>query len=100
MRAESSRKEKRFRTERPSGRLCFRIPSHRLFYGRLSLPEVPKRITAGQFAEAEEAIQWYKNLFGDDYYLELQRHKATTDFAGCCQPSVGQSFSLHFEATG
>ena len=39
--------------------------------------EVPKRITAGQFAEAEEAIQWYKNLFGDDYYLEMQRHKAT-----------------------
>ena len=28
-------------------------------------------------AEAEEAIQWYKNLFGDDYYLEMQRHKAT-----------------------
>ncbi len=39
--------------------------------------EVPRRIVAGQFAEAEEAIQWYKNLFGDDYYLELQRHKAT-----------------------
>ena len=39
--------------------------------------EVPKRITAGQFAEAEEVVQWYKNLFGDDYYLELQRHKAT-----------------------
>ena len=39
--------------------------------------EVPKRITAGQFEEAEEAIRWYKNLFGEDYYLELQRHKAT-----------------------
>ena len=39
--------------------------------------EVPKRITAGQFEEAEEAVRWYKNLFGDDYYLELQRHKAT-----------------------
>ena len=39
--------------------------------------EVPKRITAGQFEEAEEAIRWYKELFGDDYYLELQRHKAT-----------------------
>ena len=39
--------------------------------------EVPRRITAGQFAEAEEAIQWYKNLFGEDYYLELQRYKAT-----------------------
>lgn len=39
--------------------------------------EIPRRITAGQFEEAEEAIQWYKNLFGDDFYLELQRHKAT-----------------------
>ena len=38
--------------------------------------EVPRRILAGQYAEAEEAIQWYKNLFGDNYYLELQRHKA------------------------
>jgi hypothetical protein len=26
-------------------------------------------------AAAEEAVQWFKNLFGDDYYLELQRHK-------------------------
>ncbi len=39
--------------------------------------EVPRRIAAGQFEEAEEAIQWYKKLFGDDYYLELQRHQAT-----------------------
>lgn len=39
--------------------------------------EVPKRITNEQYEEAEEAIQWYKNVFGDDYYLELQRHKAT-----------------------
>ena len=39
--------------------------------------EVPRRISAGQFEEAEEAIRWYKNLFGDDYFLELQRHKAT-----------------------
>ena len=43
--------------------------------------EIPRRITAGQFAEAEEAIQWYKNLFGDDFYLELQRHKATVSRA-------------------
>ena len=40
--------------------------------------EVPKKITQGLLDEAEETIQWYKNLFGDDYYLELQRHKATT----------------------
>ena len=39
--------------------------------------EVPKKITQGRFDEAEEAIRWYKNLFGEDYYLELQLHKAT-----------------------
>ena len=39
--------------------------------------EVPRKIIAEQYDEAEEAIRWYKNLFGDDYYLELQRHKAT-----------------------
>ncbi len=39
--------------------------------------EVPKKITQGLLDEAEEAIQWYKKTFGDDYYLELQRHKAT-----------------------
>ncbi|NDV78504.1 DNA polymerase III subunit alpha [Dysgonomonas sp. 511] len=37
--------------------------------------EVPKKITAGETEEAEKAVQWFKNLFGDDFYLELQRHK-------------------------
>ena len=39
--------------------------------------EVPQFIMNGQMNQARETIQWYKNLFGDDYYLELQRHKAT-----------------------
>ncbi|MCC8187280.1 MAG: DNA polymerase III subunit alpha [Bacteroides sp.] len=39
--------------------------------------EVPKKINDGRFDEAEEAIQWYKNRFGEDYYLELQLHKPT-----------------------
>ena len=39
--------------------------------------EVPKLITAGRIDEAEQVVQWFHNLFGDDYYLELQRHKAT-----------------------
>ena len=43
--------------------------------------EVPKKIIADRLDEAEEAIQWYKNLFGEDYYLELQRHKATVERA-------------------
>ncbi|WP_321478531.1 DNA polymerase III subunit alpha [uncultured Bacteroides sp.] len=39
--------------------------------------EVPKKITQGLLNEAEEAILWYKALFGEDFYLELQRHKTT-----------------------
>ena len=39
--------------------------------------EVPRNIIAGKYEEAEEAIRWYKRVFGDDFYLELQRHKAT-----------------------
>ena len=32
-------------------------------------------VSEEDFAQAEEAALWFKNLFGDDYYLELQRHK-------------------------
>lgn len=39
--------------------------------------EVPKLITAGHIEEAEKSILWFKKVFGEDYYLELQRHKAT-----------------------
>ncbi len=37
--------------------------------------EVPQKIMNADFAGAEESIRWFKNLFGDDYYLEIQRHK-------------------------
>ena len=37
--------------------------------------EVPRKILNDDIAGAREAIEWYHNLFGDDYYLELQRHE-------------------------
>ncbi len=37
--------------------------------------EVPKKILDGDIAGAREAIEWYHRVFGDDYYLELQRHE-------------------------
>ena len=37
--------------------------------------EVPAKILKNDIAGAREAVEWYKNLFGDDYYLELQRHE-------------------------
>lgn len=37
--------------------------------------EVPQKFLAGDAKAAEEAILWHKELFGEDYYLELQRHE-------------------------
>ena len=37
--------------------------------------EVPHKILEGDIAGAREAIEWHKRVFGDDYYLELQRHE-------------------------
>lgn len=37
--------------------------------------EIPQKIIAGKIDEAEESIRWFKSVFGDDYYLEIQRHK-------------------------
>ena len=39
--------------------------------------EVPAKILKGDIAGAREAIEWHQHLWGDDYYLELQRHKVT-----------------------
>ena len=43
--------------------------------------EVPQLIMGGQMNQARETVKWFKNVFGDDYYLELQRHKATVAHA-------------------
>ncbi len=43
--------------------------------------EVPQLIMNGQMSQARETIRWFKSVFGDDYYLELQRHKATVAHA-------------------
>lgn len=39
--------------------------------------EVPAKILQGDIKGAREAIEWHKRLWGDDYYLELQRHEVT-----------------------
>lgn len=37
--------------------------------------EVPAKILKGDIEGAKEAARWYHRVFGDDYYLELQRHE-------------------------
>ncbi|MEO5582699.1 MAG: DNA polymerase III subunit alpha, partial [Saprospiraceae bacterium] len=36
--------------------------------------EIPQHIIAGKLAEAEILVKWWKDLLGDDFYIELQRH--------------------------
>ncbi|MFZ4724805.1 MAG: DNA polymerase III subunit alpha [Paludibacter sp.] len=37
--------------------------------------EIHKKVESGNLEEAEKSVLWYKRVFGDDYYIELQRHK-------------------------
>ena len=37
--------------------------------------EIPSNILKDDIDKAKEAARWFKSIFGDDYYLELQRHE-------------------------
>ncbi|MDE6265998.1 MAG: DNA polymerase III subunit alpha [Muribaculaceae bacterium] len=39
--------------------------------------EIPQLIMRGEIEQAERSMLWFKEVFGDDYYVEIQRHKAT-----------------------
>jgi DNA polymerase III subunit alpha len=39
--------------------------------------EIPRFIGDGRMDEAEKSVLWFKEVFGEDFYLELQRHKPT-----------------------
>lgn len=56
--------------------------------------EIPQKIMQGlqkpseldfeeRFADAIKAVLWFKSIFGDDYYIEIQRHQ--TDVEGADQ---------------
>ena len=36
--------------------------------------EIPSALSAGDYEKARETALFYKNLFGDDFYIELQNH--------------------------
>ena len=37
--------------------------------------ELPANILRDNIQAARDTIEWYKDVFGDDYYIELQRHE-------------------------
>jgi DNA polymerase-3 subunit alpha len=39
--------------------------------------ELPQKILKESIEDAEKSAQWFKDTFGDDFYIELQRHEVT-----------------------
>lgn len=37
--------------------------------------EIPRYIKNGQIEAAEKSIEWFKSVFGEDFYIELMRHE-------------------------
>ena len=56
--------------------------------------EVPRLIADGNMAEAARAAGWYKELFGDGYFLEIQRHEHVPQFPEINEGLVSLSHDL------
>jgi len=54
--------------------------------------EVPQAILNGRMEEAEQKLRWWLDIFGEDYYIELQRHRGmeNIDGLGVSQEDVNQ----------
>ncbi|MBC7885329.1 MAG: DNA polymerase III subunit alpha [Saprospiraceae bacterium] len=54
--------------------------------------EVPQTILSGNIELAEQKLKWWLDLFGEDYYIELQRHRGLEkiDDTGMSQEDVNQ----------
>ena len=54
--------------------------------------EIPQTILKGNPEKAETLLKWWIDLFGEDYYIELQRHGGleTIDDTGMSQEDVNQ----------
>jgi len=44
--------------------------------------EIPQTIISGDIALAEEKLKWWLDIFGEDYYIELQRHRNIENIDG------------------
>ncbi len=58
--------------------------------------EIHKKVENGNLDEAEKSVLWYKRVFGDDYYIELQRHKTDKPNADyeCYEKQMRQNAEL------
>lgn len=44
--------------------------------------EIPQAIVRGELDEAERLLKWWLDIFGEDYYIEIQRQKGMQDVNG------------------
>ncbi|MBP9872454.1 MAG: DNA polymerase III subunit alpha, partial [Haliscomenobacter sp.] len=44
--------------------------------------EIPQAILQGKLEDAEAKLRWWLDLFGEDFYIELQRHRGMEDIDG------------------
>ncbi len=54
--------------------------------------EIPQAILNGQLEKAEKLLKWWLEVFGDDFYIELQRHRGleNIDGLGVSQEDINQ----------
>ncbi|MCP9235897.1 DNA polymerase III subunit alpha [Lewinella sp. JB7] len=54
--------------------------------------ELPQLLMQGKDEEAETALKWWLDIFGEDYYIELQRHRGldNIDNLGVSQEDINQ----------
>ncbi len=62
--------------------------------------EVSQKILKNDLAAAEETIHWFKKLFGEDFYLEIQRHQTNDPNANCEVYIDQQRVNEHILALG
>jgi len=54
--------------------------------------EIPQAILRGNPGEAEERLKWWMEVFGEDFYIEIQRHRGmeNVEGTGMSQEDVNQ----------
>ncbi|MEP6646287.1 MAG: PHP domain-containing protein, partial [Saprospiraceae bacterium] len=54
--------------------------------------EIPQTILTGNLEKAETSLKWWLDIFGEDFYIELQRHRGmdSIDDSGMSQEHVNQ----------
>lgn len=62
---------------------------------------IPALIVQGKLIEAEAKLKKYKEVFGDDFYLELQKHLGVPDQEKCNEQLIawGRQYDLPLVAT-